>query len=162
MNQGGAIKKEGDMEQAIVMEITLSSSDLYEDALAALAKLEEEAARLKALTAAARLPTVWSGVSGRTEHVTRDQLLAWLAKAEPGKALVYAVSATWFAKDAATEGNHGLMLLANKIHDLAQDGQILLTQSTGAPVTDTKRVFEYRATKASSGRRPAWRPDWLG
>ena len=55
MNQGGAIKKEGDMEQAIVMEITLSSSDLYEDALAALAKLEEEAARLKALTAAARL-----------------------------------------------------------------------------------------------------------
>jgi hypothetical protein len=43
MNQGSAIKKEGDMEQAIVMEITLSSSDLYEDALAALAKLEEEA-----------------------------------------------------------------------------------------------------------------------
>jgi hypothetical protein len=145
------------------VEITLSSSDMYDDVVAAIAKLEAEAARLKALDAAARLPMMQAGPHGRTEHITCDDLLEWLANAEDGKAVIYATSAGWFAKDAANiKEGPDLMLLANKIHELAQDGWIRLTQRTSELPSDKARVFEYRATKASERRPPAWRPDWLG
>jgi hypothetical protein len=156
-SQGQGARFEGSYpREDEVMEITLTSSDLYDAAVAALAKLEDEADRRKALSDAAKLSMMQSE---HTLHISADALSEWLARATAGKSVIYAYSG-WFAHDAKKE-NPELMLLANRIHELAQSGDILLTQTASAPPSGKARPFEYRATLASVRQSPAWREDWL-